>query len=277
MDGCMIAIFGLVFWACFKLIKSMFSVIAKDIEALSAPRRAKEADERMRRKVNICVEQHIDVLVRKRSQMVQTDDYGNVRAQPWLDEIVYFLNNNILPMLDDAERAAFVKDGNNVATTLIEGAVSDAQAVRAGEVAYTDTMSPIDYEHFCGALLAQVGWSTRVTKASGDQGVDVVAEKAGKRLVIQCKKYSSPVGNGAVQEVHSAKLFERAGYAAVVSNAGYTRSAKELAHATSVHLLHHMDLPHIDRLLALDARAAEFVAGVTEQGHGRPRAPGRRR
>jgi hypothetical protein len=88
----------------------------------------------------------------------------------------------------------------------------------------------------------------------------VVAEKAGKRLVVQCKKYSSPVGNGAVQEIHAARVFENANFAAVVSNAGYTKSAKELARATSVFLLHHLDLLRIDRVLVLDVWAPESLS-----------------
>jgi restriction system protein len=33
----------------------------------------------------------------------------------------------------------------------------------------------------------------------------VVAERDGVRLVVQCKRYAKPVGNGAVQEVVAAR------------------------------------------------------------------------
>jgi restriction system protein len=63
-----------------------------------------------------------------------------------------------------------------------------------------------------------------------------------KRIVVQCKFYSSPVGNKAVQEAAAARLHERADQAIVVSNAAYTKAARQLAGTTGVILLHHDDL-----------------------------------
>src|ERR1700730_11505635 len=62
-----------------------------------------------------------------------------------------------------------------------------------------------------------------------DQGVDVVAEKNGIRLVLQCKLYSRPVGNKAVQEAAAARAHEAADYGVVVSNNRYTQDAQQLA------------------------------------------------
>ncbi len=59
------------------------------------------------------------------------------------------------------------------------------------------------------------------------------------RLVVQCKRYAKPVGNGAVQEVVAARSYWHADWAAVVSNAGFTPAARKLAAATDVLLLHH--------------------------------------
>ncbi|MDP2805372.1 MAG: restriction endonuclease [Gallionellaceae bacterium] len=82
-----------------------------------------------------------------------------------------------------------------------------------------------------------------MTKASGDQGIDVVASLGNVKAVFQCKKYSQPVGNAAVQEIFAGKQHEQAHVAAVVSNATYTPSAKQLATTTGVHLLHFSELP----------------------------------
>jgi hypothetical protein len=48
----------------------------------------------------------------------------------------------------------------------------------------------------------------------------------GKRIVVQCKFYSKPVGNKAVQEAAAARLHEHADKAIVVSNAAYTKAAR---------------------------------------------------
>ena len=107
---------------------------------------------------------------------------------------------------------------------------------------YDPKMNPIDYEIFCALQLQRAGWDTRTTVASGDQGADVIAEQGGKLLVVQCKLYSAPVGNDAVQQVHAAKTFQQAHLAVVVSNQPFTRSAKQLASTTGVYLLHHSEL-----------------------------------
>ncbi|HEY8064714.1 MAG TPA: restriction endonuclease [Methylosinus sp.] len=114
---------------------------------------------------------------------------------------------------------------------------------------YSEAMSPEDYEHFCAALLREARWSARVTRLSGDQGVDVVAEKRGRRIVVQCKKYSKPVGNRAVQEIVAAIAHEAAERGIVVAAKGYTASAVQLAASNEVLLLHHSELTKIDRLL----------------------------
>ena len=98
------------------------------------------------------------------------------------------------------------------------------------------------YEELCADHMRSCGYDVRLTKASGDQGVDVIATKAGMTVVIQCKLYSSPVGNKAVQEVYSGKKFLAADVAVVVSNNEFTDSAKQLAHTVNVLLLHHSQL-----------------------------------
>jgi restriction system protein len=103
-------------------------------------------------------------------------------------------------------------------------------------------MEPLDYEKHCALELEKTGWGTRLTVATGDQGADVIAHRDGKVLVLQCKLYSSPVGNDAVQQVIAARHFQSADLAAVVSNQPFTKAAKQLAGVSGVHLLHHEQL-----------------------------------
>jgi hypothetical protein len=95
----------------------------------------------------------------------------------------------------------------------------------------------IEFEHWTANELSQQGWQVQVSQASGDQGVDVMARREGLSVAIQCKRYSKPVGNKAVQEVFAAKQFASADHACVIGTGGFTRSARELAGATGVVLL----------------------------------------
>lgn len=117
-----------------------------------------------------------------------------------------------------------------------------------------DRMSPYEYEHYCAAQLTRRKWRTTVTKASNDQGVDIIATKAGRRIVLQCKKYAKPVGNQAVQQIVAAIAHEDAERGVVVATSDFTRAARKLAASNNVLLLHHRDLRNIDRLLARSSR-----------------------
>ena len=79
-----------------------------------------------------------------------------------------------------------------------------------------------------------MGYSSQVTKHSGDQGIDVIAIKNGTKIGIQAKCYSNTVGNSAIQEAVAGKCFYNCSKVIVVTNNYFTTSAEELAQANSV-------------------------------------------
>lgn len=94
-----------------------------------------------------------------------------------------------------------------------------------------------EYEHVCAKKLKKQGFTNvKVTKGSGDQGIDIIAHKDGKKYGIQCKYYSSPVGNWAVQEAFAGSRYYDCDYAVVMTNTTFTKSAKELANKIGVEL-----------------------------------------
>jgi len=100
-----------------------------------------------------------------------------------------------------------------------------------------------EFEHWVAEALQKFGWQAHATQGSGDQGVDVVATKGGLTLGIQCKRYSGSVGNKAVQEAFSGAKHMGLSKAAVLTNAEFTKSAKDLAVTTGVLLLSPEDIP----------------------------------
>lgn len=98
-------------------------------------------------------------------------------------------------------------------------------------------------KYLCDELNTLANVKCEMTKASGDQGADLlVTLSSGKKIAIQCKLYSSSVGNDAVQEVIAGKVFYKCDMACVVSNNTYTSSAMELARCAEVELLHYSEL-----------------------------------
>lgn len=96
-------------------------------------------------------------------------------------------------------------------------------------------MDGFDFEKYTGKLLKANGFTkVEVTQCSSDFGVDVIAYKDDIKYAIQCKKYSSPVGIKAVQEVIGSKSMNDCHVAVVLTNNTFTKSAKELAEKNNV-------------------------------------------
>lgn len=94
-----------------------------------------------------------------------------------------------------------------------------------------------EFEAYFALVLADNGFrDVAVTKGSGDQGVDILATRNGKRYAIQCKNYDGAVGNFAVQEAYAGAEYYGCDEAAVVCPGEFTRAARELAASTGVHL-----------------------------------------
>lgn len=86
----------------------------------------------------------------------------------------------------------------------------------------------------CEILKANGYTDVETTKASNDYGIDVLAEKDGVTYAIQCKCYSSTVGNKAVQEAYTGKDFYNRMVAVVATNSTFSKSAIETAKTTRV-------------------------------------------
>jgi restriction system protein len=177
-----------------------------------------------------------EVLVRKFQQLTYIDEYETREIERFLEEAKRFTKKRLPKVPSQLAVARIVR--------LVSEWAAEVDA-RSDDGNFDASMSPTDYERFCADRFAAAGWNVRLTKGSGDQGADIICDANGRRLVVQCKLYSSSVGNAAVQEVIAARQFEYANSAAVVSNATYTTAARELASTARVHLLHHDEICNI--------------------------------
>ena len=125
----------------------------------------------------------------------------------------------------------------------------DAEEEERAEAGYSEDMSGEDYEIYCGRILQEAGWNVEQTQASNDQGVDLIAQIEDLKVCIQCKRYSNPVGNKAVQEVIAGKAFYNGTHAVVVSSAGFTKAAKNLAESADVLLISDTDLDDLETMV----------------------------
>jgi restriction system protein len=196
--------------------------------------------------------QYKAALKRNRTQTLREDDFGILVTNKWHPILYRFIEHRLEPEIRKLGPKAYA-----LYETIRLNAFREMDDIirRLPSSAPTFDLGPNnsgdEYEHYCAELLRVAGWDARTTKASGDQGTDIIAEKDGRRLVVQCKLYfRQPVPNKAVQEAYTACKHQQADWAVVVSNASYTASAQELANSTGVRLLCHTDLEDIDALLS---------------------------
>lgn len=83
--------------------------------------------------------------------------------------------------------------------------------------------------------MEEFGYRAICTPRSGDHGVDVVAEKSGRRVAVQVKLYGKTrVGNQAVQMLLGGMRFYDASEALIITTGNLTRKAIELSRKAGV-------------------------------------------
>lgn len=103
------------------------------------------------------------------------------------------------------------------------------------EIKRIDKLNGREFEKYCGRMLEKLEFEeVNVTISSGDQGIDVLAKMGKTSYGFQCKHYSSPVGNKALQEAISGKEFYKVDKAVVITNNYFTPSAIALAQEAGI-------------------------------------------
>lgn len=212
---------------------------------LQKQKQAEEQEQLGRRLIEL-IDQHESALISYYHQSRRQDLFGDWDESRWHEHIDRFLKSQVVPQEPDFIAWRQTPVGQKAANTVAK-ITAKKVACRKEEnpLALIDAtaLTPIDYERYCADLLREKGWNVHQTPATRDGGADFVAEKDGIRLVAQCKRYSQPVGNKAVQEATSAVRLYSGNVACVVAPMGFTRQAQHEATGLSVHLLHHSMLP----------------------------------
>lgn len=107
-----------------------------------------------------------------------------------------------------------------------------AARLRALSMANVDTMNGIEFEHYAAALLANEGFTdVQVTRASGDNGVDIMATRSGKRYAIQAKRYKGTVSRRAVSDAVAGMLPYGCNACMVITSGHLSPKAMDFARA----------------------------------------------
>lgn len=94
---------------------------------------------------------------------------------------------------------------------------------------YWSNLTGIQFEQELAALLRSLGYSAYTTRRTGDQGVDLIVRRQGKTTVVQCKRYSHPVGPSVVRELYGSMVAFGADQALLACTGGFTKGVRDFA------------------------------------------------
>jgi restriction endonuclease len=115
------------------------------------------------------------------------------------------------------------------------------------QLLHTDwrSLRGVDFENFLQRVFKVLGYNVQTTKATGDQGIDLILTAPGKRIGIQAKGYSGSIGNDAVQQAFTGRAYYRCESCAVITNSSFTAAAREAASQVGCALVDGYRLPEL--------------------------------
>ena len=99
------------------------------------------------------------------------------------------------------------------------------------------SLSGDEFERDMAALCRRLGYSVETTPASGDEGVDLVLRRKGKKIVVQCKSHQSPVGPAVVRELYGSMVAAKADKAVLACTGGFTSGVINFVRGKPIELI----------------------------------------
>ena len=134
------------------------------------------------------------------------------------------------------------------------------QGRRAQKLEDLYSLSPREFEDFTAEAYRRIGYSVVQTPYSNDGGKDAIAEKDGKRYLIECKRYGvdRAVGRPEVQKFSAAVVEERASKGIFVTTGRFTETAVASAKKHAIELIDGPALVNLVRGAFVDDLSEEY-------------------
>lgn len=104
-----------------------------------------------------------------------------------------------------------------------------AAALEREKREFWETLDGLDFEHELAAVLSKADYSVEVTRGSGDDGVDIWAQKDEETIAIQCKRYGGAVGPAVIRELYGVLMHLDADRGIVATTGYFTQGAIDFA------------------------------------------------
>ena len=124
-----------------------------------------------------------------------------------------------------------------------------------------DGMDGLSFEDLVFRLLVAMGFEVEQTSKGADAGVDILVRSqdpvTGGLFLVQCKRYSSNVGEPVLRDLYGAVLHAGAAKGILVTNAEFTRPARDFAQGKPLELIDGQTLRVLLQKHGINARLPE--------------------
>ena len=124
-------------------------------------------------------------------------------------------------------------------------------------------LDPVVFEKLCGWLYETEGYAVSMTPKTGDQGVDLLLEKKGERIVVQCKRYDGTVGQPVVRDLFGTMMHEQGTGAVLITSGNFSQQALDWGHEKPIRLIDgtglHNWLKYVNQQQAKTATKGSFL------------------
>jgi len=95
----------------------------------------------------------------------------------------------------------------------------------------------VGLEREVARLYKRLGYIVTQTRASFDEGIDLILHKDGTKIIVQCKGHDKPIGVGAIRDLYGVLMHSKAESAILVCTAGFTKGVKKFAFGKPIQLV----------------------------------------
>lgn len=102
---------------------------------------------------------------------------------------------------------------------------------------YWMSLTGHQFEHELARLYRTQGYIAKVTKGSGDKGVDIFLEKGSDKILVQCKAHKKAVGPAVARELFGAMNSFGVQKGVIASLSGFTKGVYEFVKGKDIELI----------------------------------------
>ena len=159
---------------------------------------------------------------------------------------IIWLVNNINPTTNDDKDNLRKLEAQIYNRRMYEIAIRDWEYINlVTQEGYWLSTKGIPLENSVKILSENKDWNTKTTSTVGDGGVDLICTKENKKVFIQCKGHSKPLGVSAIRDAAGVKMAHKPDEMIVVAPNGFTKGSIDFANQSGVILIDSEDLVRI--------------------------------